>query len=318
MNAENKSKSSNDYLVTALFFLLPTLMLIVGYILFPYDIEEQSVLNLLLIPLFSGIILLGVGFLLKNREIGSIIKIAGWFLFSLYWAMLPYHLYASEGGDIFNATVCIIGIYVLIYMAYHEWLSVKRNEHPTCLNWIAGGTFLAGIIYFTIDSGIFPVLKDGFIEIVARQSAWILNLFGLETELNAPFVTFNGETIKIIFACTAIQAMVLFVGMIGALSKINWRRRVLAMTLTVIPIYFLNLVRNASVIYLVGSNITDFNIAHNYLAKLGALITLIALLFVVFKILPELYDEIASIFDLVKRKGPVENFFSRLVGKKGK
>jgi exosortase/archaeosortase len=54
------------------------------------------------------------------------------------------------------------------------------------------------------------------------------------------------------------------------------------------------------------------------LAKIGALITLIALLFIVFKIIPELFDEISCLIDLPKRKGPVERFFINVVGKKAK
>jgi exosortase/archaeosortase len=56
--------------------------------------------------------------------------------------------------------------------------------------------------------------------------------------------------------------------------------------------------------------------AHNVIAKTGSLLALIVLLFITFKIVPELYDEIIGIIDLAKRKGPVELFFGRLLGKK--
>jgi len=200
-------------------------------------------------------------------------------------------------------------------MAYQEWLSIQTDEYPSCLNWIAGGTFIAGIIYFTIDSGIFPELRNGLIRLVASQSNALLNILGIETIRHGSVIIYDGTAITIIFACTAIQAMVLFIGMIGALSKVDFTKKVLAIAVTVIPMYFLNLVRNASVIFLVGGNITSFHIAHNVLSKAGALITLIALLFLTFKIVPELYDEILCIFDLPKRNGPVENFFSAFLGK---
>lgn len=295
-----------------LFFLLPAFMLVIGYFLVPYPpslIEKQ----LMFIPLFLGLILLGIGFLTKEKQQGSKLKILGWILFSFFWATMPSYLYLSEDGDIFNAAVCIIGVYVLIYMGYHEWLSIQRNEHPSCLNWIAGGTFLAGIIYFTIETEIIPTLKNRLIDIVAAQSAALLNILGFKVTGEGSNITYNGTSITIIFACTAIQAMVLFVGMICALRSVTWKRKTIALGVTVLPIYLLNLVRNASVIVLIGDNITSFNIAHNYLAKAGALIVLIVLLFVVFKILPELYDEIACIIDLPKRKGPVENFFRSLM-----
>ena len=129
---------------------------------------------------------------------------------------------------------------------------------------------------------------------------------------------YNGSPITIIFACTAIQSMVLFVGMIGALPNVSLKRKTLAMFVTVIPIYFLNLIRNVSVIFLVGGGITSFETAHNIIAKAGSLIALIVLLFITFKILPELYDEITCLFDLPKRKGPVENFFIKYLRKKAR
>jgi archaeosortase A (PGF-CTERM-specific) len=309
-----KETASNDNIVFFIFLLVPTIMLIVGYFLFPCSSSPDEH-PLVYIPLFLGLVFLGFGFLLKDKKLGSKLKISGWMLFSFFWALLPRFLYDSEGGDIFNAVVCIIGVYILIYMAYHEWLSIQRKNHPLCLNWIAGGTFFAGIIYFTIDSSIFPELKTGLIELVAAQSAGVLQLFGLEAYREGSLIVYNGVPITIIFACTAVQSMVLFVGMIGALQGISMKRRLTALAATVIPIYFLNLIRNAGVVYMVGADITSFEMAHNVIAKVGSLIALIALLFVTFKIVPELYDEILCIFDLPKRKGPVENFFAKLLGK---
>lgn len=304
----------SDKSVVFLFFLIPTIMLIVGYLFAPYP-QTEILKQLLTIPLFLGLFLLGIGFLLRNKKHGSSLKIAGWIAFSSFWATAPSSLYFSEGGDVFNAAVCIIGIYILIYMAYHEWLSIQRKNHPLCLNWIAGGTFFAGVIYFAIDSSIFPELRTGLIELVATHSTKVLHLFGAEASRQGPVILYNGIYINIIFACTAIQSMVLFVGMIGALPKIDLKRRLAALAVTVIPIYFLNLIRNAGVVYMVGAGITSFEMAHNIIAKAGSLIALIALLFLTFKIVPELYNEILCIFDLPKRKGPVENFFAKFLGK---
>jgi len=40
------------------------------------------------------------------------------------------------------------------------------------------------------------------------------------------------------------------------------------------------------------------------------------LLFITFKIVPELYDEIIDLIGLSKRRGPIELLFRRLIGKK--
>ncbi|MCX6663812.1 MAG: archaeosortase A [Euryarchaeota archaeon] len=305
----------NNGRVVLSFFLIPAIMLIFGYVLFPYP-PSSLARQLSFIPLFLGLILLGIGFFFKGKNTASTLKIVGWGMVSFFWATMPSFLYFSEGGDVFNAAVCIIGVYVLIYMAYHEWLSMQRNNHVSCLNWIAGGTFLAGIIYFTIENGIVPGLKDWLIEFVAAQSTDLLHLFGVNASRNQALIIYNNTPVTIIFACTAIQSMVLFVGMIGALSRVNMKRKALGLLVTVVPIYFLNLVRNAGVVFMVGSGMVSFELAHNVIGKAGSLLALIVLLFVTFKIVPELYDEIVGIIDLPKRRGPVELFLGRLVGKK--
>jgi archaeosortase A (PGF-CTERM-specific) len=297
------------------FFLIPTVMLIVGYVLFPYP-PPLVAKQLSFVPLFLGLIFLGIGFFLKEKNRGSTLKMIGWGLFAFFWATMPSYLYLSEGGDVFNAAVCIIGVYVLMYMAYHEWLSIQKNDHASCLNWIAGGTFLAGSIYFTIENGILPGLKEWLIEFVAAQSTDLLHLFGVNATRDQAVILYNNTPITIIFACTAIQSMVLFVGMIGALPAVNLKRKAVGLLLTVVSIYFLNLIRNAGVVFMIGSGIASFELAHNVIAKAGSLIALILLLFLTFKILPELYDQIVGIIDLPKRKGPVELFFGRIVGKK--
>ena len=312
---DKSSKKSGENSVF-FFFFIPTIMLIIGYLIFLYS-PLLSESEFLYIPLFLGLILLGMGFFLKTNLMACKMKILGWGSFSFFWATQPGYLFAPS-GDVFNAGVCIIGIYVLVYIGYHEWLSIKKNEQIPCLNWIAGGTFLAGIIYFTIDTGVIPGLKDWLIDVVAAQTTTFFNLIGLEAYKEGFIVFYNEVPITIIFACTAIQSMVLFVGMIGALPNVSLKRKTLAMFVTVIPIYFLNLIRNVSVIFLVGGGITSFETAHNIIAKAGSLIALIVLLFITFKILPELYDEIICLFDLSKRKGPVENFFMKLMGKKAK
>jgi len=308
------SEKTNRWVVLS-YFLIPTVMLVVGYFLFPYP-PSSFARQISFVPLFLGLIFLGFGFLYWKKNIASWLKILGWGLFSFFWATMPSFLYFSEGGDVFNAVVCIIGVYVLLYVAYHEWLSITRNEHVSCLNWIAGGTFLAGIIYFTIENGIIPGLKDWLIENVAAQTSDVLHLFGVNVSRVHDLIICNNIPITIIFACTAIQSMVLFVGMIGALPRVRLKRKALGLLVTVVPIYFLNLIRNAGVVYMVGSGMTSFEMAHNVIGKTGSLLALIVLLFITFKIVPELYDEIIGIINLPKRKGPVELFIRRLPRKK--
>jgi archaeosortase A (PGF-CTERM-specific) len=311
---KNKNVSESQG-IAILFLLIPTIMLIVGYFIYPYDPDpDRLVMKLLQIPIFLSLILLGIGFLIKKDGIGNKIKILGWMVFAFYWSTQPATLYISEGGDVFNAVVCIIGVYVLSYIAYHEWLSLKRNENIGCLNWIAGASCIAGLVYYIIER---TALQDWMIKVTADQSAWVINAIIGDGVAVGDGIFFNGHyVVTIIFACTAIQAMAIFIGMIGVIPKVDIKRRVYGLLVTLIPIYFLNLFRNAMVVFLVGNNITDFNIAHNYISKTGSLITLIILLFIVIKIIPEIFDEIISLTDLYKRNGPLEKIAKKIIGRK--
>ena len=233
--------------------------------------------------------------MIKQKALASKLKIIGWMIFAFYWSTQPTTLYLIEEGDVFNASLCIIGVFALSYLAYHEWLSIKRNESIGCLNWIAGATAIAGLIYFGIE-GFF--LKNWLIELTAQHSGWVLDMIIGNIEVSGSNIYHNGfYVVTIVFACTAIQAMVVFVGMIVALSKVDVKKKIYGLLITVIPIYFLNLLRNALVGFLLANRITDLNMAHNVIAKTGSLIAMIILLLIVIKLITEIFNEIICLTD---------------------
>ncbi len=294
-NPLNELKKSNKFL---LFIIIPTIFLIVGYFVYPYPNILPIADVLIQIPMFLGPIILAIGFMIKN-DLGKKVKITGWTIFAFYWSTQPAVLYISEGGDLFNSGVCVIGVYILMYFAYNEWLSLLRKENISCLNWIAGASAISGLIYFGIER---TVLAKWLIDVVALQSTIVLNTFIGNAEVQGPHIFLDGNyVVNIIFACTAVQAMVIFVGMIGALKNVDVKRRIIGIAITIIPVYILNLLRNALVVFLIGKEITDFNMAHNIIAKSGALITLIVLLFVLTKLIPEIVDELICLTNLPKR-----------------
>lgn len=298
------NKKSNEDKVSYFFIIIPVILLIVGFFFAP-DVLTNEMKQILAIPLFISLFLLMYGFVLKDEVNSSKIKIAGWMLLGFYWSVQPKTLYFSEDGDIVNAVICLLGVFVLYYFAYHEYLSIIRKEKINCLNWIAGASAIAGVIYFGID---LTPLAPWLIEVVAFQSTGLLNFFTGNITIEGVHIFYNGTyAVTIIFACTAVQSMVIFVGMILALSKkVVFRRKLMGLLVTVVPIYFLNLIRNALIVYLIGNRITDFSTAHNIIGKGGSLIALVILLLIVVRIVPEVFDEIICLTDLPKRKGPVE------------
>jgi archaeosortase A (PGF-CTERM-specific) len=297
---------NQDLRILLWFFGGPSLMLLVNIFLFPYP--QPSYRWVTAVPLFGGLLLLGAGALYRQMPRASHLKMVGWVLFAIFWSTYPSLLYFSEGGDIVNAVICVVGVYVLVYLAYHEWLSAKRMESPSSLNWIAGATCLAGSLYFALEM-LLPALRDGLIIVVADQTVWLMHLLGINAVQSGTTITYQSFPIHIIFACTAVQSLLLFVGMLGAMPRIEPRRRAVALLATVLPIYVLNLFRNAGVVLLSGGGYVSFEMAHNIIAKAGSLLALVGLLFLTFWIVPELYDEIMNVLSLPKRNGPLEQFF---------
>jgi len=307
-----KEKNNESFTIGLLFVLIPIVFLIAGYYVFPSE-QFYNPPFWLDSSMFLGLMLLFIGFFAKDRS-GNILRALGWIVFSFYWATQPAKMYLTEGGDIVNATICIIGVFVLFYVAYHEWLSYVRKKDISCLKWLAGASAFAGLIYFGIERSF---LANWLIQRVAEQSTAVLNLFTGNASVLGNDISLDGVyVVTIIFACTGIQSFVIFIGMIGALPKIDMKRRIIGLIVTILPVYILNLFRNAMVAYLIGNDITSFNMAHNVIAKAGSLIALIVLLLIVIKIIPEVFDEIICFTDLYKRNGPIEKFIGRVLGRK--
>ena len=311
---ENYSRRENT--IALLFLIIPIIFVLIGLVFFPFSPQGTETIaeQLLPLPLFISLILLGIGFLIKKEGLENKIKIAGWILFAFFWSTQPNTLYFGEDGDYVNAFLCIAGVFVFFYVAYHEWLSIKTKKKISCLNWIAGVAAIAGIIYFSIEM---TPLEMWLREVVAAQSAWLLNIFTGNVVQSGLHIGWELAHIEIIFACTGVQSMVLFVGMIVPLKKVNAKRKCYGLLVTVVPIYFLNLIRNALVVYLTGIYGSDFfSTAHNIIGKGGSLIALVILLFIVIKIVPEVFDEIICLTDLYKRNGPLEQSIRKIWRKK--
>jgi archaeosortase A (PGF-CTERM-specific) len=304
---KNSNYYNNNF--SFIFIILPTIFILIGLIFFTYP-SQNIIENIIPIPLFLGLGLLFIGFLIKKDFLGNKIKIFGWIIFSFYWATRINTLYYAEQQDFVNAILCIIGIYVLFYFAYHEWLSIKRNKNKNCLNWIAGASSISGLIYFIIELTPLGIL---LIESVAAQSGALLDIFVNGVNVSGRYITYELAYIRIIFACTAVQSMVIFIGMIVPLKNVENKRKIYGLLITIIPVYFLNLIRNAGITYLIGENITDFYIAHNLIGKGGSLIALIILLLIVVKIVPEVFDEIISLTNLIKIEGPIERKLKKIL-----
>lgn len=270
------------------------------------------------IILLSSLILLGIGYFLKDRRKHHL-RSLGWILFGVYWLLhAPYYMEINDG---INAFFCVMALPFGLALTYQEYLSYKWEEDFGPLRFWTGVAFVAGIPFFIVDR--VPLITGYLTRIVAGQSAWLLNMFGYgytlggtdyagnslwyktvySPEINTRIYGIN-QDINIILACTAIQAALLVFAIV-ILTNADRKRKALTFGITVPTIYIMNLVRNALVIYLFDIKGWDFDFAHNYVGKIAISgFTLFFLLLVAFSILPELYDNVSGMFDLPWRKKP--------------
>ncbi len=287
----------------------------------------------------SSLFLLTTGYYLSGGDhvclgkrlpsrIGHNFNIIGWLCLGFFWWIQVEHYIIIK--DPINALFCAAAVPFFGYLAYHEYQSILWNVKYEPLRWLAAMTVIAGGIYFFVER--VPLLSGWLIHLIAEQSIWILNVLDLETTLGAldygegsrwyrpssehqeVRVSVEGEswqhvdapTVNIVLACTALQSMIIFVGGVIC-TKAPYDRRFYAFLATVPPIYILNLIRNAGVIWLTYEHVwgdDTFFWAHAVVGKVGSLIALIFLAIAVFHFLPEMQDSILGVIDLPLREAP--------------
>jgi archaeosortase A (PGF-CTERM-specific) len=107
----------------------------------------------------------------------------------------------------------------------------------------------------------------------------------------------NGRTVEIILACTAIESISLFIGVIISVGAPPIRKFT-ALAVSTFVIYSLNVVRNAFVMAAYGQGWfgdDSFMVAHNLIAKAGSTVALLAIAYFVFTLLPELLNLMESL-----------------------
>jgi archaeosortase A len=278
--------------------------------------------NLLLADVWAGILLLAIGYLVKTPR-SHLLRMWGWILFASYWPFQAPHFFGGDEPDPINGWFTLIGPLFLVWVAWHEWRSYKWGEDPAALRWFAGASAVSAATYFFIFQ--IAGVQQWLMETTASQSAWLYNTLFSHSSGHTAFVPpfsqadggfdimLTGDTnpyaVTVVLACTAIQSMMIFVGAIACLAA-DTRRKAWGYLMTVPTIYFLNLFRNAGIIYGYHDlhwsmfGLDSFEWMHSYVGKIGSLLALIVIALGVFATLPELHSNILDLFDLRKRNKP--------------
>ncbi len=257
---------------------------------------------------------------------------SGWVVFGVFWFLHVWD-YANQ-EDVLNALGAAVALPIFLFIAYHEWLSYKWKEDYEPLRFLGGAAFFASAIYFAFAR--LPTVAAGLIDLVADQTAVTMNILGYPFVAGSPTcagipvsqgglpiaacpsgeavtvglfrnLPVGSPVVNIVLACTALQAYAV-AGSLMLSTRDPWRRKALGLAVILPVTYGMNLLRNAVVIYFFGVRGDPFELVHNWYGKTLSLVVLLVLIFVAFKLLPELYVNINGLFELPWRKAPGHDY----------
>jgi archaeosortase A (PGF-CTERM-specific) len=158
--------------------------------------------------------------------------------------------------------------------------------------------------------GEMMVARDGVPDVPVSEwdgNKWILTESLAKEGFYVQFFDSDGRVIvQFIMACSGLQSMIIFVGAIGALSSVSWKRRTRGLLIALPTIYVLNMFRNAGIVWLTESypnwslmGIEMFDFTHSYAAKAISLFAMFLMAIALFDLLPELHKHIMKILNPV-------------------
>jgi archaeosortase A (PGF-CTERM-specific) len=238
----------------------------------------------------------------STKRIKFLVGGLGWVFFSLHWAYQPLHYIAIN--DYFNVILTIAIAFFCLFMAqnmirgYRSFSVSEEKGHLNIVLMATSATALGSLFYFPFAN--IPSFNQWIISTVTGNTVWMLQTLGYDVVASVNGVVYNGYAVNIILACTAIESIALFMGLIISINAPK-KKLFQAFLVSVPVIYTLNLIRNTFVIVAYGEQWfgpESFEVAHHIIAKFGSGIALFVIAYVVMRILPELLDLIDGLWEM--------------------
>ncbi len=230
----------------------------------------------------------------------------GWIFLSAYWFLQPAAY--IEIQDYFNAFLVVVAAIVSLFVAYITFKArtEKENnqENGAILISLAMAASVSGLIYFLFAD--VDLLNTGIISLVTDQAIWIVDKFGYPVAQVAwNKLAVNDSTVEIILACTAIESIALFTGLISSAANAPFEQKFRTFMISVPVIYILNLIRvsftaSAYGFGWFGTPQESFHISEHIITKAGSMLALLLISYAVLKMLPEVSDMIDGIFNMMR------------------
>lgn len=223
----------------------------------------------------------------------SLAAALGWAIFGAFWLGQPGRYLEVE--DYFNVALVIAAALLCFYLA---WLVYRKGFSQAGIAWASYAAAVCGIVYFPFAE-IEP-LKGALIGFTTTVTVQALHLLSVPVVMVGwNLMSLNGKTVELILACTAIESIALFAGVILSVQA-PLKRRAAALAISTLTIYILNIARNGFVLMAYAYSwfgVDSFDLAHNVIGKAGSVAALLIISYAVFLLLPELLaamDELAA------------------------
>ncbi len=237
----------------------------------------------------------------KTRNCRFIFGGLGWISLSVYWLMQPEAYIKIQ--DYFNVLMVIVAAILSVFIAKITFEARNGKEGDSLLISLSRAASVGGLIYFLFAE--VESLNTGIISVVTGQAIQVTGTFGFPVvQVAWNQLAVNGMVVEIILACTAIESIALFTGIISATGA-PVAQKFRAFMISVPVIYILNLLRvsfTASAYGLgwFGTPEESFHISEHFITKAGSIMALMLISYVVLKLLPEVSDMIDGILKMMK------------------
>jgi len=251
------------------------------------------------------------------RRIRKLIGGIGWGFFCIHWAYQPFHYlmindYANVGLTVASALFCALVAYTMI-KEYSQTTAQVSGSSIDVTSMATSATAIGSLFYFPFSQ--MPSLNVWIISVVTTNVMWVFGLLNIPAQMVSwNMISLHGYDVEIILACTAIESIALFIGLIASV-KAPTKRLAAAFLVSVPVIYILNIIRDVFVIIAYGEQWfgpNSFDIAHHMIAKLGSGIALFVIAYMVLRILPELLDLIDGLWRLITNQ--IQNVVQKVAG----
>jgi archaeosortase A (PGF-CTERM-specific) len=243
--------------------------------------------------------------------VGRAVGAGAWGAFGVFWLLLVPR-FAFEMRSPIEGALAVLAVPACGYAGYLLWSGSASRSMVTLTRAVA----VMGVIYLPFET--IPLLRGAAVETVAAQTHGVITWLGYDVVLTdgpngyrtgLEFST-AGQTYAthIVLACTGLGSMTIFAGLIAALEA-PLSRKLQAVAAAVGIIYVLNIVRNVFIAVAFGNQwfqvfvaeisaimgysdpgLVSYFIADRVIAQSMSVVALVAIAFLVVRIVPELLD----------------------------